>query len=107
MLPHILRFIRYRCSLRKGLLNGQQKEEATLLQMRNDSSDGDPDFSSDNGDSSEAEQGRSSTSKQSRWSHLDEQRLLAYKKEGKSWSWAFHKFPSRTQPAIRTRWSMD
>jgi len=73
----------------------------------NDSSDGDPDFSSDNGDSSEAEQGRSSMSKQSRWSYLDEQRLVAYKKEGKSWSWTFRKFPSRTQPAIRTRWSMD
>jgi hypothetical protein len=46
------------------------------------SRDGDPDFSSDSGDSSEAEQDRSSTNKQSRWSGLDEQRLLAYKKTG-------------------------
>jgi hypothetical protein len=37
----------------------------------------------DNGDCSEAEQGRSSTN--NRWSDLDEQRLLAYKKENKSW----------------------
>jgi hypothetical protein len=57
-------------------------------------------LSSDNGDSSEAEQGRSSTSKQSRWSHLDEQRLVAYKKEGRSWSWTFRKFPSRTERPI-------
>jgi hypothetical protein len=42
--------------------------------------------SSDNdGYSSEDELGRSCTSKHSRWSDLDEQRLLAYKKEGKSW----------------------
>ena len=53
----------------------------------------DPDFSNDNGDSSEAEQGRSSTSKQRRWSDLDEQCLLAYKKEDKSWEWIFGKFP--------------
>ena len=31
-------------------------------------------------EASEAEQGRSSTSKHSRWSDLDEQRLLAYKR---------------------------
>jgi hypothetical protein len=41
------------------------------------------------------ELGRSSTSKQSRWSDLDEQRLLAYKKEGKSWEWIFGQFPGR------------
>src|ERR1700709_504720 len=34
-------------------------------------------------------------SKQSRWSDLDEPRLLAYKKEGKSWEWIFGQFPSR------------
>jgi hypothetical protein len=53
-----------------------------------------------------AEQGRSSTNKQNRWSDLDEQRLLAYKKEDKSWEWIFRKFPGRTRPAIRTRWNM-
>jgi len=48
-------------------------------------SDSDPDLSSDDGEcSSEDEQEHSSTSKHSRWSGLDEQRLLAYEKEGKS-----------------------
>jgi hypothetical protein len=56
--------------------------------------------------SSEGEQGRSSTRKKRRWPELDEQRLLAYKKEGKSWKWIFRKFPGRTQPAISMRWSM-
>ncbi|KAI9769831.1 MAG: hypothetical protein M1840_003825 [Geoglossum simile] len=70
-------------------------------------SDSDPESSSgDDGCLSEAEQGHSSMSKRSRWSDLDEQRLLAYKKEGKSWDWIFGKFPSRTGPAIRTRWNM-
>lgn len=73
------------------------------------SSNSDPDSdpsSDDDGCSSVADQGRSSTSNQSRWSGLDEQRLLAYKKEGKSWDWIFDKFPGRTRPAIRTRWNM-
>ncbi|KAI9770373.1 MAG: hypothetical protein M1839_003215 [Geoglossum umbratile] len=70
-------------------------------------SDSDPESGSgDDGCLSEAEQGHSSTSKRSRWSDLDEQRLLAYKKEGKSWEWIFGKFPGRTRPAIRTRWNM-
>ncbi|KAI9775082.1 MAG: hypothetical protein M1839_001474 [Geoglossum umbratile] len=70
-------------------------------------SDSDPESSNDDdGCLSEAEQGHSSTSKHSRWSDLDEQRLLAYKKEGKSWDWIFGKFPGRTRPAIRTRWNM-
>ncbi|PVH70199.1 hypothetical protein DL98DRAFT_598027 [Cadophora sp. DSE1049] len=34
---------------------------------------------------------------------IDEQRLLAYKKERKSWKWIFRQFPGRTQPAVRTR----
>jgi hypothetical protein len=71
--------------------------------------DSDPDLSSssdDDGSSTEDEQGRSSTRKHSMWLPLDEQRLLAYKKEGKSWSWIFRKFPGRTQGAVRTRWHM-
>jgi hypothetical protein len=60
-----------------------EKVEPSSSGDDDDSSDGDPDFSSDNGDSSEVKQGRSSTSKQSRWSDLDEQLLLAYKKEDK------------------------
>jgi hypothetical protein len=70
-------------------------------------SDSDPESSSgEDGCLSEAKLGHSSTSKRSRWSDLDEQRLLAYKKEGKSWEWIFGKFPGRTQPAIRTCWNM-
>jgi hypothetical protein len=71
--------------------------------------DSDPDLSSSSGDdgsSAEDEQGRSSTRKHSVWLPLDEQRLLVYKKEGKSWSWIFRKFPGRTQGAVRTRWHM-
>jgi len=63
-----------------------------------DSSNSDPDLSSDDDeDSSAAEQRRSSASKQSRWSDLDERRLLAYEKAGKSWEWIFCKFPGRTR----------
>ena len=62
--------------------------------------------SDDDGCSSGDEQGRSSTSKHSRWDDIDEQRLLAYKKEDKSWEWIFKKFPGRTQAAVRTRWTM-
>jgi hypothetical protein len=71
--------------------------------------DSDPDLSSssdDDGSSTEDEQGRSSTRKHSAWLPLDEQRLLAYKKEGKSWSWIFRKFPGRTPGAVRTRCHM-
>jgi len=68
-------------------------------------SNSDPDLSGsdDDGSSTEDEQGRSSTRKHSVWLPLDEQRLLAYKKEGKSWSWIFRKFPGRTPGAVRTR----
>jgi hypothetical protein len=71
-------------------------------------SDSDPDLSSDDdGYSSEAEkQGRSSKSRYPPWEPVDEQRLQAYKKEGKSWDWIFGKFEGRTEAAIRTRWTM-
>jgi hypothetical protein len=71
-------------------------------------SDSDPDVSSDDdGCSSEAEkQGGSSVRMNIPWDPVDEQRLVAWKKEGKPWDWIFKKFPGRTYPAIRTRWSM-
>jgi hypothetical protein len=70
-------------------------------------SDCDSESSSDDDEcSSEDEQGRSSTSKHSRWDDIDEQRLLAYKKEDKSWDWIFKKFSGRTPAAVRTRWTM-
>jgi len=40
----------------------------------------------------EDNQSCSGTSKHSQWLDLDEQRLLAYKKEGKPWDWIFYKF---------------
>jgi hypothetical protein len=68
-------------------------------------SDSDPDLNNADDDEclSEDDQSHSSISRHSRWSGLDEQRLLAYKKEGKPWDWIFGKFPGRTRPAIRTR----
>jgi len=40
------------------------------------------------------------------WKPLDEQRLLAWKRENKSWKWIFSQFPNRTPGAIRTRVNM-
>jgi hypothetical protein len=60
--------------------------ESKLLISNNNSrlSNSDPRSGRDNDlCSSEDEQGSLSTSKHSRWSGLNEQRLLAYKKEGK------------------------
>jgi hypothetical protein len=88
-------------------LASQGSEPASRDNDENDLSDSDPDVSSDDdGCSSEAEQNCSSTSKHSRWPDLDEQRLLASKKEGKSWVWIFGKFPGRTAVRTRTRWNM-
>jgi hypothetical protein len=55
------------------------------------------------GCASEDKLGRSGTRMNIPWDPVDEQRLLAYKKEGKSWKWIFRKLPGRTQPAVRTR----
>jgi hypothetical protein len=69
-----------------GRAASQGSEPASGDNVENGLSDSDPDVSSDDdGCSSEAEQDCSSTSKHSRWPDLDEQRLLASKKEGKSW----------------------
>jgi hypothetical protein len=40
------------------------------------------------------------------WSELEEQRLLAYKKENQSWRWICAQFQNRTRGAILTRWHM-
>jgi hypothetical protein len=60
-------------------------------------SESDPDLGSSNDDGypSAGEQGGSSTRKYSPWSIPDEQRLLAFKKEGKPWKWIFRKFPEQ------------
>ena len=84
--------------------------EGELLRSEDDDvlRDSDPDLSSsdDNRSLTEDGQGHSSTRKYNAWLPLDEQRLLAYKKEGKSWNWIFLKFPGRTQGAVRTSWHM-
>lgn len=70
-------------------------------------SDSDPDArSDDDGCRSEDEQHRPSTRKNTRWDEIDEQRLRVYKEERKRWKWIFKKFPTRTEPAIRTRWTI-
>ena len=69
--------------------------------------DSDPDLNRDNnGCSSENELSRSTTRMNVPWDPIDEQRLLAYKKEDKSWDWIFGKFPGRTPAAVRTRWTI-
>jgi hypothetical protein len=54
----------------------------------------------------EPEQSCSSARKNIPWDEIDEQRLRVYREEGKAWKWIFQKFPTRTPPAIRTRWNM-
>ncbi len=85
-----------------------QESEPSSSDDGGDLSDGDPDVSSDDdGCSSEAEkQGGLSVRMNIPWDPVDEQRLVAWKKEGKPWDWIFKKFPGRTHPAIRTRWSL-
>jgi hypothetical protein len=68
--------------------------------------DSDPNLSSDDEGSSTEDEPHPSTRMNIPWEKLDEQRLLAWKKEGKPWDWIFKKFPGRTQAAIRTRWTM-
>ncbi|KAH8760019.1 hypothetical protein BGZ57DRAFT_932085 [Hyaloscypha finlandica] len=65
-------------------------------------SDSDPELGSDgdrDGCSSEDELSCSGTRMNVPWDPIDEQRLLAYKKERKSWKWIFRQFPGRTQAA--------
>ncbi|KAG9227972.1 hypothetical protein BJ875DRAFT_490478 [Amylocarpus encephaloides] len=66
-------------------------------------SDGDGDG---DGCSSEDELGRSGTRMNVPWDPIDEQRLLAYKKEGKSWKWIFRQFQGRTENSVRQRLSI-
>jgi len=41
-----------------------------------------------------------------RWDPLEEQRLLAWKKEEKSWEWICNRFPDRSEGAVRLRWQI-
>ncbi|KAL5312933.1 hypothetical protein ACEPPN_019359 [Leptodophora sp. 'Broadleaf-Isolate-01'] len=62
-------------------------------------SDSDPDVSSD-------DDGCSSARMNIPWDPVDEQRLVAWKKEGKPWNWILKKLPGRTESAVRQRVSI-
>lgn len=64
------------------------------------------DYRSEEGDSGGDEEGDAIHRSNQRWDPLDEERLLAWKKEGKSWKWVFDQFPTRTEGAIRVRWHL-
>jgi hypothetical protein len=85
-------------------LASQGSESSSSDDDGGDLSDSDPELSSD-GDGC-LDKPRPSTRMNIPWSKLDEQRLLAWKKEGKSWKWVFGKFPDRTEGAVRTRHAM-
>jgi hypothetical protein len=75
-------------------------EESELSSSDDESglSDSDPDPSSDDDTCSSKKKQGSSTRMNIPWEPVDEQRLLAYKKEDKSWEWIFKKFPGRIRP---------
>jgi hypothetical protein len=78
------------------------RESTSTISDDDSLSDRDPDLSSDDdGCCSEDEQHRSSTRKHILW---DEIRV--YKEEGKAGKWILKKFPTRTEPTIRTRWTV-
>jgi hypothetical protein len=90
---------------------------ASSQEHRQDSSDdnsnlndsgSDSDGGSEDNGSGDDEHGQSclTARKNIPWDEIDEQRLRVYKEEGKPWKWIFQKFPTRTPPAIRTRWNM-
>jgi hypothetical protein len=91
-------------ALCKGKLS-YSRDDDVLTDSDLDLSDGNSD-SDDDKSSIEDEHQRSSARKHSVWLPLDEQRLLAYKKEGKPESWIFRKFLGRTLGAVRTRCHM-
>jgi hypothetical protein len=70
----------------------QRGSEPTSSDDESSLSDSDPDLSSDDDNcSSEDEQTYSSSRKNTKWEGIDVQRLLAYKKENKSWAWIWYK----------------
>jgi hypothetical protein len=84
-------------------------ERRSTAGISDDDSPGDSDSdasSDDDGCRSEAEQDGPSPRKNVPWCEIDEQRLRVHKEEGKPWKWIFKKFPGRTEPAIRTRWTI-
>ena len=85
-----------------GALLSEESEPSTS-DDKSGLSDSNPDLSSDDDACSSKKKQGSSIRMNIPWDPVDEQRLLAYKKEGKSWKWIFRQFPGRSQPAVRTR----
>ena len=84
----------------------RRSEPSSSVDDESGLNDSDPELGIDgegNGCSSEDKLGRPGMRMNVPWDPIDEQRLLAYKKEGKSWKWIFRQFPGRTQAAVRTR----
>jgi hypothetical protein len=76
---------------------------------RGGSGDGRGDDGGDDGDDDYDDDGHEASATgcgNRRWDPLDEQRLLAWRKEKRSWKWIFDQFPDRTEGAIRVRHNM-
>lgn len=73
-----------------------QRREPLSSDDDGDLSDSDPDLSSDDNTCSSRDKQGLSTGMNILWDPVDEQRLLAWKKESKSWKWIFCKFLGRT-----------
>jgi hypothetical protein len=70
--------------------DGKAVNTGPFISRKSEPSSSDPELGSNiNGCSSEDEMGRSGMRMNVSWDPIDEQRLLAYKKEGKSWPWIF------------------
>ena len=50
--------------------------------------------------------GRATARKNRRWEPLEEQRLLAWRREKKPWKWIFDQFPDRTEATVCVRLHM-
>lgn len=80
-----------------GALTSRGREPSSSDDDESGLRDSDPELGSDgdgDGCSSEDEPACSGTRMNVPWNPIDEQRLLAYKKEGKSWKWIFRQFPA-------------
>jgi hypothetical protein len=71
--------------LRSSKLSSSNEDESQL-------NDSDLDISSDDEEYSSEDESYPSTRMNILWGKLDEQRLLAWKKEGKPWDWNFYSF---------------
>ena len=64
----------------------------------------DDEYDGDDGHYDDRYKGAAAGRSNRRWDPLEEQRLLAWRREKKSWKWIFNQFPDRSEGAIRVRW---